>query len=55
MAKFCVEGNRSFVELCRQLDVPYRKIDRLVVDRKKDEIKGLKDLKAQGDKNQKLF
>lgn len=52
MAKFCVEGNRSFAELCRQLDVPYKKIGKLVVARKKEEIKGLKDLKAQGNKNQ---
>jgi len=52
MAKFCVEGNRSFAELCRQLDVPYKKIGKLVVAKKREELKGLKDLKAQGDKNQ---
>ncbi|MEA2087267.1 MAG: NAD(P)/FAD-dependent oxidoreductase [Candidatus Caldatribacteriota bacterium] len=51
MAKFCVEGNRSFAELCRQLDVPYKKIGKLVVAKKKDEIKGLQKLKQQGDKN----
>jgi glycerol-3-phosphate dehydrogenase len=25
MAKFCIEGNKCFAELCEQLDVPYRK------------------------------
>ena len=52
MAKFCVEGNKSFAELCHQLDVPYKKVGKVVVARKKEEIKGLKELKIQGDKNQ---
>jgi glycerol-3-phosphate dehydrogenase len=52
MAQFCVEGNKSFAELCRQLDVPYKKIGKLVVAKKKEEITGLKKLKVQGDKNQ---
>jgi glycerol-3-phosphate dehydrogenase len=52
MAQFCVEGNKSFAELCHQLDVPYKKIGKLVVAKKKEEIKGLKKLKIQGDKNQ---
>ena len=52
MAQFCVEGNKSFAELCHQLDVPYKKIGKVVVARKKEEIKGLKELKIQGDKNQ---
>ena len=51
MAKFCVEGNKSFAELCRQLDVPYKKIGKLVVAKKKKEIKGLQKLKQQGDAN----
>jgi len=51
MAKFCVEGSRSFEELCRQLDVPYKKIGKLVVAKKKEEIKGLQKLKQQGDLN----
>jgi len=51
MAQFCVEGNKSFAELCRQLDVPYKKIGKLVVAKKKEEIAGLKKLKVQGDKN----
>ena len=52
MAQFCVEGNKSFAEFCHQLDVPYKKIGKVVVARKKEEIKGLKELKIQGDKNQ---
>ncbi|TFG93563.1 MAG: FAD-dependent oxidoreductase, partial [Candidatus Atribacteria bacterium] len=51
MAKFCVEGNKSFKELCLQLDVPYKKIGKLVVAKKKEEIKGLQKLKQQGDTN----
>ena len=51
MAQFCVEGNKSFAELCRQLDVPYKKIGKLVVAKKKEEIKGLQKLKQQGDAN----
>ena len=39
MAQFCVEGNKSFAELCSQLDVPYKKIGKLVVAKKKEEIK----------------
>lgn len=48
MAQFCVEGNKSFAEFCHQLDVPYKKIGKVVVARKKEEIKGLKELKNQG-------
>lgn len=52
MAQFCVEGSKSFAELCGQLDVPYKKIGKVVVAQKKEEIKGLKKLKIQGDINQ---
>jgi len=51
MARLCVEGNKSFKELCKQLDVPYKKIGKLVVAKKKEEIKGLQKLKQQGDTN----
>jgi len=51
MAKFCVEGNKSFAELCLQLDVPYKKMGKLVVAKKKEEIKDLQKLKQQGDAN----
>jgi len=42
MARLCVEGNKSFKELCKQLDVPYKKIGKLVVAKKKEEMKGFK-------------
>jgi glycerol-3-phosphate dehydrogenase len=51
MARLCVEGNKSFKELCHQLDVPYKKIGKLVVAKKKEEMKGLQKLKHQGDTN----
>jgi len=51
MARLCVEGNKSFKELCKQLDVPYKKIGKLVIAKKKEEIKGLQKLKQQGDVN----
>jgi len=51
MAKFCVEGNKSFKEICHQLDVPYKKIGKFIVAKEKAEIEGLKKLKAQGEKN----
>ena len=51
MARLCVEGNKSFKELCKQLDVPYKKIGKLVVAKKKEEMKGLQKLKQQGDVN----
>jgi glycerol-3-phosphate dehydrogenase len=51
MAQFCVEGNKSFAKLCRQLDVPYKKIGKVVVAQRKEEIGELKKLKTQGEKN----
>ena len=51
MAQFCVEGNKSFAKLCRQLDVPYKKIGKVVVAQRKEEIVELKKLKTQGEKN----
>ena len=31
MAKFCVEGNRGFDQLARELDIPYTRTGQLVV------------------------
>jgi len=50
-AQLCLEGNESYALLCQELDVPYKKIGKLVVAKKKEEIKGLKKLKNQGEKN----
>jgi len=50
-AQLCVEGNRSFAKLCQELDVPYKKIGKVVVAQKKEEVEELKRLKVQGEKN----
>ena len=34
-AQLCVEGNRSFAKLCQEIDVPYKKIGKVVVAQKK--------------------
>jgi len=50
-AQLCVEGNKSFAKLCHELDVPYKKIGKVIVAQKKEEIRELKKLKTQGEKN----
>ena len=50
-AQLCVEGNKTFNELCLELDVPYKKIGKFVVAFKKEEITELKRLKKQGEEN----
>ncbi|MEA1939245.1 MAG: NAD(P)/FAD-dependent oxidoreductase [Candidatus Caldatribacteriota bacterium] len=50
-AQLCVKGNRSFAKLCQELDVPYKKIGKVVVAQKKEEVEELKRLKTQGEKN----
>ncbi len=50
-AKLCVEGNKTFNKLCREIDVPYKKIGKFVVALKKEEIIELKRLKKQGEEN----
>ncbi len=51
MAQLCVEGNRSFAQLCRELSVPYRKSGKLIVARTKKERSHLEFLQKQGKKN----
>ncbi len=51
MAKYCVKGNKSFHKIAGELDVPYKKIGKLVVAKKENEIPGLKELKKQGEMN----
>ena len=53
-AQLCVEGNKSFAKLCHELDVPYKKIGKVVIAQKKEEIRELKKLKTQGEKNKKV-
>ena len=51
MAHLCVEGNRSQSQLCRELDVPYKKTGKLVVAQRAMEIPELYKLKEQGRQN----
>jgi len=51
MARFCVEGNEGFEDLCTELDVPYRRIGKLVVADNPEEMSALERLRVQGEKN----
>lgn len=51
MARFCVEGNKEFQELCRTLDVPYRKSGKLVVAFDEQDMEILSGLIENGRKN----
>jgi len=50
-AKLNVEGHRMLPSLCKELDVPYRRVGKLVVARSEDEIPYLEKLKTQGERN----
>ena len=51
MAKFCVEGNRGFDQLARELDIPYKRTGKLVVGFTEEDRARLEAMKANGDKN----
>ena len=51
MAKFCVEGNRTFDQVAKELDIPYRRTGKLVVGFTKDDLEQLHHLKETGEKN----
>ncbi len=51
MARYCVLGNQIFHHLAEELDIPYKKIRKLVVAKKRNEIPSLKKLKKQGETN----
>ncbi|MGI6006154.1 MAG: NAD(P)/FAD-dependent oxidoreductase [Ruminococcus sp.] len=51
MAKFCVEGNRTFDQVAAELDIPYKRTGKLVVGFTADDLKNLRGLKEQGEKN----
>ena len=51
MAKFNALGNPKFDELCRDLDVPFKRIGSLVVAFSQEEMKTLKELYNRGIKN----
>ena len=50
-AKFCVEGNKLFPQLCSELNVPMDYIGKLVVAKNEAEVKGLKTLYDRGKTN----
>ena len=51
MAKFCVEGNRGFDQLAKELDIPYKRTGKLVVGFTEEDRVRLEAMKAMGEKN----
>ena len=51
MAKLCVEGNRGFETLCRELDVPYKKTGKILVAFDEEDLAILRKIIAQGEQN----
>lgn len=51
MAKFCVEGNRTFDQVAKELDIPYKRTGKLVVGYTEEDKEKLYSLKAQGEAN----
>ncbi len=51
MAKLCVEGNRGFETLCRELDVPYKKTGKLLVAFDETDMDALRSIMRQGIRN----
>ncbi len=50
-AELCVRGNRNFAEVCKELDVPYKKIEKLVVAFNIESLPGLYKYKYIGETN----
>lgn len=51
MAKFCVEGNEGFEELCEELSIPYKKTGKILVAFDDDDMENLKGIIEQGNTN----
>ncbi|MDO4487946.1 MAG: NAD(P)/FAD-dependent oxidoreductase [Eubacteriales bacterium] len=51
MAKLCVEGNQGFEELCRELDVPYKKTGKFLVAFDEEDERILEGLIKKGEAN----
>lgn len=51
MAKLCVEGNRGFEGLCKELDIPYRKTGKLLIAFDEEDLQILRNMVAQGERN----
>jgi len=50
-AKYCVEGNKMFPQMCEELDVPYDYVGKLVVAAEPEQIEDLEALMEKGRKN----
>lgn len=51
MAKLCVEGNRGFEAICRELDIPYKKTGKVLVAFDDADMKALEGIIARGKAN----
>ena len=51
MAKFCVEGNKGFEKICKELDIPYNKTGKVLVAFDEDDIKALDNIISRGKDN----
>jgi len=51
MAKFCVEGNIQFEQICKTLDVPYKKTGKLVVALDESDLSIIDEILEAGEKN----
>jgi glycerol-3-phosphate dehydrogenase len=51
MAKLCVEGNKRFEELCKTLDVPYKKCGKLIVGFNEEDMAVIDAILEDGRKN----
>lgn len=50
-AQLCVEGNREFDKVAKELDVPFRRTGKVLVGNTEDDLKSLRRTLAQGEKN----
>ena len=51
MARLCVEGNRGFEDLCRELDIPFKNTGKILVALDDEDIQILRGIIAQGEEN----
>ncbi len=51
MAKLCVEGNAGFEQLCKDLDIPYKKTGKLLIAFDEEDLSILDRILEQGRKN----
>jgi glycerol-3-phosphate dehydrogenase len=50
-AKLCIEGNKAFDRLCSELDVPFKRVGKIVIAQHDEDIKELERMKKLGDAN----